>query len=264
MKMSEILKEEMTAQTQNAAEDLTADVQQNCTLDKDADGGEELFTRERVERLIRERLRRERRTAEDLTDVKKLLKSVSEKGVISGNSYAEMAQSLVEKLTCHIEPDNEVCEEDERLQEKSDNTSAAAYVDGEMHATDCGQKGNDGDDDSESFIKTLTQIKAKYPTADTLLSGDRFQKFAKGRSGSISEIFDDYYDFVTTFSDTAHGDGEGHAQLASTAFSAKSGVTDTGESLTKQQMEIAKSAGMSYREYANLLKSIPQRAARTL
>lgn len=261
--MSEIIIEEMTNAANSAAKNETSDVQNDCTLNKHADAEEKVFTQNRLEEIIRERLGRERKNNEDLSAVKNLLKEVSDKGIIKGTSYSEMAKSLVEKLSGYADRHEEKCENDVCVRGEETDTPVAADAGGNNHIENRAENTVKSDDEKEMFIKTLSEIKAKYPTADTLLSGDNFRKFAKGRSGSISEIFDDYYDFVTSFeSAEQNGENESHASLASTAFSAGSGVSDEGTSLTKQQMEIAKSAGMSYREYSRLLESIPQRAAR--
>ena len=114
-------------------------------------------------------------------------------------------------------------------------------------------------------MSVLSKIKAKYPRAavEKLLSGDLFESFSKGRSGDVLEIFDDFY----SFTNKAQGYSDDLEQQApvftSTAFSVHSGAVCDGSDLTKQQMEMAKSAGLSYREYAHLLESVPKARTKT-
>lgn len=249
----------MTENTQvttiNVPEAATQDIQNE-------EKRERMFTQKELEEKISERLGRERRINESLASVKKLLKSFSQKGLVSSVSYADMAKELIEKLKG---ADSGAEHKEDALVQKADvpcaNTDAVADADGRMNV-----KANDGNYDEdrekgEDFVKVLSRIKAKYPDgeAEKMLTGDSFERFARGRSGSIEEIFDDYYEFVSCIS--GKSENTQSANLSSTAFSSHSGyVSPSG--LTEQQMEIAKSAGMSYREYSDLLESIPKRGQR--
>lgn len=225
---------------------------------------EKLFTQSQLEEVIRERLMRERKTNESLVAVKNFLKSASEKGVIGKGSYSDMASELVQKLKDsgtrrEAETDtSEICPAQE--------TPAVADADGEKHVTNDGKEKRKDEGSENGFFEILSDIKSRYPekALKRMLEGNSFERFAKGRSGSIGEIFDDYYAFMEDFSKGEAEDAadDGHALLASTAFSSHSGASDTGAKLTKQQMEIAKSAGMSYREYAALLDSVPKKTGR--
>lgn len=225
---------------------------------------EKTFTQSQLEEIIRERLSRERKTNEALSSVKTLLKSVSEKGLIKGSSYSEMAKELIGRLQASLETREESCDE----QSLKDTTPVCADADGKIN--DGVDTGNDGKDEkcasTGDFFGILTSIKSKYPqtAVEKLLSGDLFERFAKGRSGSVEEIFDDYYSFVTAANpDVQTSSEDSESGFSSTAFSSQSGAVNYGSNLTKQQMDIAKSAGMSYREYQNLLESIPKSRTRT-
>lgn len=260
--------------TQNITENTsikTSDVQNECTLNKEEQQQEKMFTQSQLEEIIRERLVRERKVNESLLSVKQLLKSASEKGLLSGSSYSEMANELIGKLRMTQKNDgsSEGTAESEQ-QTMLSQTCAAADADGkeEVVMTEGKEKESTAANSNLSFIEVLSDIKAKYPrtAVEKMLSGNNFERFAKGRNGSISEIFDDYYAFVTGFSDSQSREdtSNGHSELASTAFSSHSGAVEEASNLTKQQMDIAKSAGMSYREYAHLLESIPKRTGRTI
>ncbi|MBR2021211.1 MAG: hypothetical protein IJ939_02130 [Clostridia bacterium] len=255
---------------------------ENGAENKTDDKTERMFTQSELEEIISERLSRERKKNESLLSVKTLLKGAAEKGLLKGNSYAEMAKELVERLKGS--PTAEAEDKTEEVPEgaKTGGNAETSHDDGQEYSADAdaeeekdaGEAGgsNDGDentanDENEGFMSLLCDIKSKYPKGDVekLFSGDLFERFAKGRSGSMREIVDDFFSFVSSLGikeDTA-GNTDGYSSFASTAFSSNAGTIGTGANLTKQQMEIAKSAGMSYREYANLLESVPKRAART-
>ena len=243
------------------SENITPDVSDKGTLNKETE--EKMFTQSQLEEHIRERIQRERKVNDSLLSVKKLLKNACEKGLINGKSYDEMAKDLAR-----------------RLSEKQENGGEEAIPEGEETHTvaDVGGKNNVSTTDGitegankekdTSFFGVLSEIKAKYPKGEVerLLSGEGFERFAKGRVGSPGEIFDDYYSFMSVIFEDSGNDKEqsNHSELCSTAFSSQSGMTGVGDNLTKQQMEIAKSAGMSYREYAMLLESVPKRQQRTI
>ncbi len=139
-------------------------------------------------------------------------------------------------------------------------------------------------DETASFLRAIKNIREKYPDSEISSSFDLglFEAFARGKNASVDEIFGDFCSFMEGvrknpslssaeknkrfteskeegFDENIRDDGISNA--SSTAFSSCSGTSnDIG--LTKQQMEIAKSAGLSYKEYARLLKSIPQKTAR--
>lgn len=240
-------------------------------LDKEQKTQEKMFTQSQLEEIISERLSRERRINDSLSSVKNFLKSASEKGLIKNGSYAEMAKELVERLSkkpeeaVHTaETVNETCDEVSNA-----DTSSVADEDGKTNAeNDGGNNGMEEKRDTGDFVSVLSALKAKYPrqTVEKLISTNQFERFAKGRSGSVEEIFDDFLSFISELDGrTEESDNDtNHACFASTAFSSHSGTPDMGTNLTRQQMEIAKSGGMSYREYQNLLESIPKRMGRTI
>ena len=258
--MTENTNIEMNENQLTQAEDV-----QECTCNKEENPKEKTFTQSRLEEIISERLGRERKQNESLMSVKQLLKTFSDKGLIKGSSYSEMAKELVEKLKGA--QSSAQSDEGEMVQEAPE-TAPVAEGDGAYNAEVAVEENTEKREDEgcDSFVKVLCSIKAKYPktAVEKLLSGNGFERFAKGRSGSTQEIFDDYYSFMSAFDGFMENEQSGgHSDFASTAFSVHSGLPDEGSNLTKQQMEIAKSAGMSYREYAMLLESVPKRQQRT-
>jgi hypothetical protein len=88
------------------------------------------------------------------------------------------------------------------------------------------------------------------------------------------EICEDFCSFLSLLdtekvkdddeSDMEYDGANRNSSMLSTAFSSHSATSDISGGLTKQQMEIAKSAGLSYREYSQLLSSIPKSHRRTV
>ncbi len=341
-------------------------------------GGEKLFTQGQLEEIISDRLARERRNTDSLSSVKRLLRTVSGKGLLKGSSYSELADELMKRLS----PEREDGWEDDGIVEESGEHSrnfpwsdagadaedrdfdgtgdgeeiipgkendavcsaeqdaaehtekACAWIkddvwDNEEETVSCGeddtcgikdeprgksvQDAGDGNPDirngqpkcgedgesgekreiseqteafsentnhKESFISLMSSLADGLDERQLrmLFSSGSLERFAKGRSGSVSEIVRDYREFITGLDRTSGCNGTMEActgnaaeieneektdicadEYASTAFCTHSGPASSGAGLTKHQMEIAKSAGMSYREYATLLGSIPRK-----
>ena len=232
---------------------------------------EKMFTQSQLEEIISERLSRERKQNQSLSAVKALLKGVQDRGLISGSSYAEMAAELVEKLKGNKAQEESLhgtsVNGNDAPVRAGQGDSAGAAAEEKDTQTTCGNDDSEENarienEEKESFSDILSDIKARYPrqAVEKLFSGDLFERFAKGRRGSTKEIVDDFFGFVESANKLSDED---YASFASTAFSSQSGSASTETTLSKQQMEIAKSAGMSYREYQTLLESIPKRKGRT-
>lgn len=232
---------------------------------------EKMFTQSQLEEILSERLVRERKVNESLLSVKQLLKNISQKGLLKGSSYSEMAKEITEKLSEKCQNENVSTE---TLSEGGQEPQPIAVADAKVEDN---AKENEGGNECEetektkendnSFVGVLCEIKAKYPkdVVEKLLCSNLFESFAKGRSGSMTEIFGDFYSFMSKVNkDESESFAEQDRDYASTAFSSQSGTASAGINLTKQQMDMAKSAGLSYREYAQMLESIPKRTGRTI
>lgn len=232
--------------------------------------GERMFSQSELEEIISERLSRERKKNESLSSVKALLKSVAEKGLIKGSSYADMAKELAERLkekdentgTRNTLQTSEETAKEEDVSLVADKERETVLSDGEKEITS-GKEENA--DTPENFMSVLSDVKNKYGKEEIgkLFAGDLFERFAKGRNGNTREVIDEFLYFVNSVGQGENGSESYHGTLASTAFSADSSGTAADVTLTKQQMEMAKSAGMSYREYAHLLGTVPMKTGRT-
>lgn len=270
--------------TDIATNENVYDASQNDAVNTENE--KKLFTQEKLDEIIAERLSRQRKVNEALSSVKTLLKSAAEKGYIKGGSYAEMAKELAEKLKNGSEesenvgapekddtdsvpdiPHNE-CQNDTDLltaicEDSSEDAADEETENANESVTERESVNEEVKDADNSFTAVLSDIKSRYPKekVEKLFAGDLFERFAKGRSGSMREIADDFFSFISSVNseeDRGYDEPPEYSSFTSTAFSSGSG-TPHDVTLTKQQMEIAKSAGMSYREYANLLSSVPKR-----
>ena len=247
---------------------------------------EKLFTQKELEEILSERLKRERKTNQALTSVKKLLKTAGQKGLVKGNSYCEMAEDFCKKLGSNKEvlPENTLSAE-QGFQNKEFCEDALT---GEFSVTEndtlLGKEEDsrqneipeENQDEVHKFASTLGILKDNFAGENIgyLLSSGLFESFAKGRRGNLIDVFSDFCEFMShipqnrTVSDAYYGKEEDIFDefddgFSSTAFSSHpSNSTSYEDGLTKQQMDIAKSAGMSYREYAQLLGTIPKNKTR--
>lgn len=247
---------------------------ENCGTDT-----ERLFTQRELEKCIGERLTRERRKAAPLEKLKEVLDRLIGSGVIDADSYAEAAEVLCKKLegssvgtgnTREDNSDGETVEipgaESEFLSvtEASAQPAVYEYTPNKQYDGDCKVQ--------------YENLKRSYPYIDgeALMADNGFKAFCRGREGSLVELYQGYAELVRELGTaksaavTGRGDGDNAdctdngrysvRELSSTAFSAGSAspAADTGTGLSPLQRDIARRAGISYREYAQMLRDIPK------
>ena len=254
-------------------------------------GEEKMFTQTQLKELISERLKRERKVNEALIPVKELLNTLVKDGAIKQGSYGNMAKEIT-LLLKNARGENVCLEENgeksesladscKTTSENSGKSETLLFADGESDNSSRNECGNAVQDENKSlsqkepdFFASLKEISEKYPEDKTenLFTLGLFEKFARGKSGSICDIYGEYRNFIKTL-EGLNGrtinpdrmenreDIRDEGEYSSTSFSKYSGLSEDC-SLTKQQMEIAKSAGISYREYEELLRSVPKNTRR--
>jgi len=271
--------------TDNNAYDSTA---QSCPASQDTRETipEKTFTQSKVEELIAERLKRERKNAESLRSVKDLLFKLSDSGVIKSSSYSDMANELcslfAEKQNGEAFGESLAGEEigeskngegeDGFTEEKSEDETCSLPYEPINKSEETPENAPEYDSvqrekEDVPYILSANDaraIKKAYPECDIgeLLCDEAFEKFAQGKRGTAEKIYGEYLTFMTVL----NGKNESierrmFAENASTSFSAsdKAYSSDGSEGLTKRQMEIARESGMSYREYSSLLSDIPKK-----
>ncbi len=139
---------------------------------------------------------------------------------------------------------------------------------------------------SENVFGALYTLAAQFPENDVAqdVSSEAFRLFAAGKCGDIASIYEKYLAFRKALSqeraiperkempaaEQNHSDvpesvPESAPGTAARSYSGYPGGTppvDYGMSLTARQMLIARKSGMSYREYAELLNSVPHGTGR--
>ncbi len=242
---------------------------------------QKVFTQEQLETLINERIKRERKNARSLNSLKQLLKSCSEKGIISGGSYANMAKELEEKL-CGLsetaqkqEPEepaeplqendaltNEENEHQEYIPQKLDfsyEVKRREHEDNHETETEAAVGPQNSQNVSVS-TSDLIRLKELYPKADLneLFDNEAFLLFSKGKNAGIDKLYEDFLRLEESL-EASKNSKSIYSDAASTAFSShsKAYVDDYSKRLTRRQMDIADKNGMSYREYGELLSQVP-------
>lgn len=117
-------------------------------------------------------------------------------------------------------------------------------------------KKHDSLSDAAEFIRNFGEQKLEQLSSD-----QAFISFKNGKAGSLTEIYTQYVDFLNQLSTHNEVRKSRAAQtlLASTGFSRHdfSQEADYSQRLTQRQREIAKNAGLSYKEYSGLLSQVP-------
>ena len=130
---------------------------------------------------------------------------------------------------------------------------------------------------SESVFGALYALADRFPENDVArdVTSKAFRLFAAGKSGDITSVYEEYLAFrkaaaaeqirkeVQSPSAPETSEDEQKCDVTKTASRSFSGFpggtppVDYGAARTARQMLIARQSGMSYREYAELLHSVP-------
>lgn len=234
--------------------------------------GERLFTSKQVERIIGERLAREKRNSASLAEVRDMMMNLVTAGVLHSRNIPDMAAEVEELLTSAARG---------RAVDNADNTGENASS---VTGAEGGTKPDDGyedaseelsskapaevtsDDSADSSAESsadgeLSEFTRVFPGVDlrSLLENEEFLDYADGKAGSLVSL---YAAFLTERDERIIAEEQDRSNslrrsLASTGFSSgKSAGEDYSSLLTPTQMRIAKAAGMTYKEYADYLSQI--------
>lgn len=123
------------------------------------------------------------------------------------------------------------------------------------------ETGTDGDRTSE-----MCELLKAYPELciDTLLADEGFILYSQRYGGTLKELYEGYSKLKAALGRIGGEDGKAECRteirrMASTSFSrcSASPSSDAGFELSPLQRDIARRAGLSYREYYEMLKDIP-------
>ncbi len=238
---------------------------ENMTETSEKTEAVKLFTREELEKIVEQRLLRERKNNESLTKIRDTLSLLRQKEAFKNLSNASLADKLeelekeaddAEKKTDSAQTEREVFPDACRKESaQGGNAYAAEPVIREKEAFY---------DAWERRIRELSDFLARYgeEKLEEALSDDAFRFFSRGKRGDILSLYEDYLGFLDGLSSSPEVKRYRAAQreLASTGFSGgASCAVDYGSMLSDNQRRIAKAAGMSFRQYAELLSQIPSK-----
>lgn len=228
----------------------------------------ETFTQEDVNRVVSDRLERERRNFKDFEQLRTLLFGLRQRGVLSADSIG----GQVEELTALAE---------NRAAEPSETDAGdSAPVDPDSFADPCPADAAASEPPADmqreasapSTDAVLAPVSADAELAD-LVQDPMFPKFAKGKNIPFSELVEDFRDLLRMSGRTENGRrGQSRAdnpdpaeqalrQLRSMPVCRMAG-SRAAPPLSERQKEIARSGGMSYEEYYELIREIPERKGR--
>lgn len=231
-------------------EETTSDVKINNSEEK-------LYTQKELEKIVEQRLIRERKNAESFRDVREVIAELRKRGDIKESSNTQIATSLA-RLLHKSEEAHENSEDKEKTESPDtvpDSDKDAAFP----KFSEAAQK--DSPEKSKSaneFLDFIEKFGEKHLKG--VMNDSAFANFASGKTGSLTSLYASYLDFLSALSesDDARKYRAAEASLASTGFSKRaSGDVDYGSLLTESQKRLAKGAGMSYRQYSELLSQIP-------
>ncbi len=207
---------------------------------------EKSFSAEEVNKIVEERLSRERRQNTSLYAIKELLKDLKVQGILKGESTSELAgelMAIIEEKTSQSTPENKEIANENTPDAVTEDTAAV-----------------ESDPIIEKFENEERELAKAYPNLDiaALLGDEDFCNFYKAYVKEFSDatLLEVYGGFLKAKSIEENLRLSSHLKRTASSYKA----ADSSESsLTPTQRAIASKAGMSYREYAKLLEEIPKR-----
>jgi hypothetical protein len=222
------------------------------------DKTKKLFTQKELEHHIGARLMRERKKNTELMAFKGMLDEFISGGVFNADSYAEAGKRLMSFIAENYEAEEGESEAVNSAKDSLPTTENTQETDiSEMADEPCDgisdgaevSLGDDGVSSGEGVEETIT---------GTLKSRDEH-----GVGDKISRLCTELISLLTSDKETEVKSADelfARRSASSTGFSQRSAGEGMvcADSLTPTQREIARRAGISYREYAGLLREIPE------
>lgn len=141
----------------------------NNSTQNTAEKGEKLFTAKQVERIVGERLARERRNGTALGKVRDLIMGLAEKGVLTSRNIPDMAAELERMLA----PSGVGTAED------TEKANTDEVGDAPEEST-----GGTVEDEIEEFASIFPNVDVR-----ALLSDEEFLDYAEARSGRLAALY---------------------------------------------------------------------------
>lgn len=223
------------------------------------------FTQEDVERIVGERLTRERASKVDYDDLKEVAELVKQFGYqgTTAEIKAELRQQAEERRKAA---------ELQSLEEEAGKTGTSPELLAEMKALQKRldeiekeklqqqKEKEDKQKTEEAWNGQVKEFQDKHPDVDMekLAANEKFTAFLSKANPSLPlvDVYETYVDLVGGAEKAAIEKIQSNAERST--FSGKSKADPTGgtHGLNDAQQTLAKNNGMSYKEYAELLKEI--------
>lgn len=224
---------------------------------------EKTFTQADVDRIIGERLTRERSKFEsELQEYKETLSELDDFGYTG--TVAEKREAI-RAYKAELSKAQEI----ETLQQEAQQTGTSpellaeikelkkelAEIKGERQAKEKELKAKI--EAEESWNKQFNEFKEAYPDVDEtkLNENQKFLKFIKNKSGTLKELYEDFIELVGE-TETAAIAKVISKNERSTGSGKSSSADGGGYGLTDSQKTLAQRAGLTYKEYSEYLKQI--------
>lgn len=241
--------------------------------------GKKYFTQKELEKHINKRLIRERKKYDRLEMLRRMMDELIASGAIDADSWAEAAERLGEILGSGAVGTMRTSEGEQNAKDTSvktdigdpseDNTEAEE-VRGKTEDVQHGDDGETTDDlsvDYEDFpMDTVSDedVEADSDTPEPETHTEEKDSTEKTDiSGTLAQICSSLLELIDSEKQRRASEDSiksARRDLCSTGFSKGSAadIHSEADGLTPMQRELAKRAGLSYREYAKLLSEIPK------
>ncbi len=222
---------------------------------------EKVFTKDEMEAIIEKRLSRERKNEKNMKKIREFLSYIRKNEEFKDLSNAELAERLALVLTKTAEiPEDKGTPDAPPSEKKTETEMTVSEPKDRPKDTEAAISEEDSDEGKRRL--EIFEFIEKYGKneLENLIRDRAFPEFCRGKTGNLVSLFEDYRAFLAalTESDTDKKQKQAEAGLASTGFSGySSGGVDYSEMLTDNQKRIASAAGMSAKQYYELLSQIP-------
>lgn len=178
------------------------------------------------------------------------------------NTTSEKEQDLMSKITDEL---NGVAAEAENAEVETKTLAEdfSEEISEEKTESDAEVFANGFDNCTVADLYALSEQFPDENVAQDIIS-ESFRIFAKGRNGEPENIYSEFLDLRRSFEkglsekNPARGlSGQEKSTRAYSGFDGAGIYRNASAGLTKRQMQIARDSGMSFREYAELLDSVP-------
>ena len=226
---------------------------------------EKLFTKKELENIVEQRLSRERKSSESLCKIRDLVALLRQNEAFKKLSNASLADKLQELVHRETEaPDNAVVKAREARPESFLSCPTFGEMTQNITAEDTQENGYAEEMPETAEQNGFSRFFTKHGEQKLLelMNDSAFRAFCVGKSGDLLELYESYMGFLEALSVSPEAKRRRVAQreFASTGFSRGACSTvDYGSLLTENQKKIAKAAGMSYRQYSELISQIPSK-----